>query len=146
MLSSRAQVYERCEGSAKTLEFCATTAGLKLTEEVHVCPVAATLSTAVPYTALSAMKDKQRVSVWPCSSFNSGSEGSSALPAPAGAASKPTALAPAPAPPSSAPSNARELARQRARESSATASPAVLAARERAKAQFAAKKAAAGES
>lgn len=115
-----------------------------MTEEVHVCPVAATLSAAVPYTALADVKDKQRVSVWPRSSFNSGSEGSIALPAPA--AAKPTAPAPAPAPPSVVPTDARELARERARQSNASPSPAVLAARERAKAQFAAKKAAAGES
>eukprot|EP01043_Picozoa_sp_COSAG02_P051542 COSAG02_NODE_5439_length_4329_cov_5.535225_2_plen_110_part_00 len=109
-----------------------------------MCPVAATLSAAVPYTALADVNDKQRVSVWPCRSFNSWSEGSSALPVPA--ASKPTAPAPAPTPPSTVATNARELARQRARQSNATPSPAVLAARERAKAQFAAKKAAAGES
>eukprot|EP01044_Picomonas_judraskeda_P009947 COSAG03_NODE_1249_length_4474_cov_2.287771_3_plen_141_part_00 len=113
-------------------------AGLKLTEEIHVCPVAESPGAATPYTTLADMKDKQRVSVWPCSSFNSGPGGT------APPISAPRA-APAPTPAPAAPStNARELARQRAREKGATASPAVTAARERAKAQLAAKKAAAG--
>ena len=120
-------------------------AGLKLTEDIHVCPVAESPSVATPYTTLAEMKDKQRVSVWPCSAFISGPEGTAPPVSGALTVGAPRVAAPAPTPDSAAPStNARELARQRAREKSATASPAVNAARERAKAQLAAKKAAAG--
>ena len=65
-----------------------------LSEEIHVCPVAEAASAAVPYTALADMKDKQKISVWPRSSFNPTTKGSTLPPADAQIA---PSLAPAPA-------------------------------------------------
>lgn len=120
-----------------------TAADLGLAEEIHVCPVAETASAAVPYTTLAAMKDKSKVSVWPCSSFDVGADGSVTN----GDGPQPTPASAQPPAPTSAPLNARDLARQRALQRNANASPdARVAARERAKARAAAAKAAANGS
>ena len=107
--------------------------GLDLgTNPVEVCPVAASVEAAVPYATLAEIKDKAKVSVWPCSSFGSG------------ATLAPLARPPAPAPAAvdGGEVSAREKARQKALERNAAASPdARAAARERAKARLAAQQA-----
>lgn len=117
--------------------------GLDLgTNPVEVCPVAASVEAAVPYATLAEIKDKAKVSVWPCSSFGGGA------PAPF---ARPSAPAPKPAAAAAAPTvgggepvavSARELARQKALVRNAAVSPdARAAARERAKARRAAQQA-----